>query len=132
MLTRPTVCGPLMSMKRRVHLPWCKQHRDWSENQWVTVLFIDESHFSLYTDSRLTFIWREPGTHYLPSNEHEIDNYGGGRLMVWTGIMLDGRTPLHVFERGSVTGIRYMDEISEPYVRLFRGACGSRVNFNGL
>ncbi|GFV21563.1 transposable element Tcb2 transposase [Trichonephila clavipes] len=23
--------------------------------------------------------------------------------MVWTGIMLDGRTPLYVFERGSVT-----------------------------
>ncbi|GFV30561.1 transposable element Tc1 transposase [Trichonephila clavipes] len=26
--------------------------------------------------------------------------------MVWADIMLDGRTPLHVFERGSVTGVR--------------------------
>lgn len=42
--------------------------------------------------------------------------------MVWSGIMLDGRTPLHVFERGSVTGVRYRDEILEPYVRLSRGA----------
>ncbi|GBO02153.1 hypothetical protein AVEN_203621-1 [Araneus ventricosus] len=38
--------------------------------------------------------------------------------------MLDGRTPLHVFERGIVTGVRYRDEILEPYVRLFRGAVG--------
>ncbi|GBL94421.1 hypothetical protein AVEN_7387-1 [Araneus ventricosus] len=38
--------------------------------------------------------------------------------------MLDGRTPLHVFERGTVTGVRYRDEIVEPYVRLFRGAVG--------
>ncbi|GBL86858.1 hypothetical protein AVEN_96083-2 [Araneus ventricosus] len=38
--------------------------------------------------------------------------------------MLDGRTPLHVFERGTVTGVRYRDEILEPYVRLFRGAVG--------
>ncbi|GBM87414.1 hypothetical protein AVEN_97919-1 [Araneus ventricosus] len=42
--------------------------------------------------------------------------------MVWAGIMLDGQTPLHVFERGTVTGVRYRDEILEPYVRLFRGA----------
>ncbi|GBN19312.1 hypothetical protein AVEN_216948-1 [Araneus ventricosus] len=40
------------------------------------------------------------------------------------GFMLDGRTPLHVFERGIVTGARYRDEILEPYVRLFRGAVG--------
>ncbi|GFW91966.1 uncharacterized protein TNCV_2152461 [Trichonephila clavipes] len=48
-------------------------------------------------------------TSYLPFNAREIDNYGGGGLMVWVGIMLDGRTPLHVFERDSVTGVRYRD-----------------------
>ncbi|GFW53270.1 histone-lysine N-methyltransferase SETMAR [Trichonephila clavipes] len=37
--------------------------------------------------------------------------------------MLDDRKPLHVFERGSLTGVRYWDEVLEPYVRLFRGAC---------
>ncbi|GBM84805.1 hypothetical protein AVEN_217791-1 [Araneus ventricosus] len=88
-------------------------------DQWATVLFTDECRFSLNTDSRRTFIWREPGTHYLPSNVREIDHYGGGGLMVWAGIMLDDRTPLHVFERGTVTGVRYRDEILEPYVRLF-------------
>ncbi|GBM23009.1 Transposable element Tc1 transposase [Araneus ventricosus] len=93
-------------------------------DQWATVLFTDESRFNLNTDSRRTFIWREPATRYLPSNVREINHYGGGGLMVWAGIMLDGRTPLHVFERGTVTGIRYSDEILEPYVRLFRGAVG--------
>ncbi|GFT02226.1 DDE_3 domain-containing protein [Trichonephila clavipes] len=38
--------------------------------------------------------------------------------------MLDGSTPLHVFERGSVIGVRYEEEVLEPYVCLFRGACG--------
>ncbi|GBM97616.1 hypothetical protein AVEN_165874-1 [Araneus ventricosus] len=38
--------------------------------------------------------------------------------------MLDVRTPLHVFERVTVTGVRYRDEILEPYVHLFRGAVG--------
>ncbi|GBO20404.1 hypothetical protein AVEN_259722-1 [Araneus ventricosus] len=93
-------------------------------NQWATVLFTDESRFSRNTDSRRTFIRREPGTRFLPSNVREIDHYGGEDLMVWPSIMLDGRTPLHVFERGTVTGLRYRDEILEPYVRLFRGAVG--------
>ncbi|GFT72490.1 DDE_3 domain-containing protein [Trichonephila clavipes] len=30
----------------------------------------------------------------------------------------------HVFERGSVTGVRYRDEVLKPYVRIFKGACG--------
>ncbi|GBL87031.1 Transposable element Tcb2 transposase [Araneus ventricosus] len=121
---RPAVCVPLTSTNRRVRLAWCREHRDWSMDQWATVFFTDESRFSLNTDSRRTFIWREPGTRYLPSNVREIDHYDGGDLMVWAGIMLDGRTPLHVFERGTVTGVRYRDEILEPYVRLFRGAVG--------
>ncbi|GBN20743.1 Transposable element Tcb2 transposase [Araneus ventricosus] len=121
---RPTVCVPLTSTNRRVRLARCREHRDWNMDQWATILFTDESRFSLSTDSRRTFIWREPGTRNLPSNVREIDHYGGGGLMVWAGFMLDGLTPLHVFERGSVTGVRYRDEILEPYVRLFRGVVG--------
>ncbi|GFW70587.1 transposable element Tcb2 transposase [Trichonephila clavipes] len=36
--------------------------------------------------------------------------------------MIDGRTPLHVFRSGSVTGQIYRDEVLDPYVR--RGAYG--------
>ncbi|GFX71710.1 transposable element Tc1 transposase [Trichonephila clavipes] len=38
--------------------------------------------------------------------------------------MLDARTPLHVFEKNSVTGVRYRDKVLEPYVGLFRDAGG--------
>ncbi|GBL80079.1 hypothetical protein AVEN_29087-1 [Araneus ventricosus] len=54
---RPAVCVPLTSTNRRVRLAWCREHRDWSMDQWATVLFTDESRFSLNTDSRRTFIW---------------------------------------------------------------------------
>ncbi|GBO43094.1 hypothetical protein AVEN_104872-1, partial [Araneus ventricosus] len=53
---RPAVCVPLTSTNRRVRLAWCKEHRDWSRDQWATVLFTDESRFSLNTDSCRTFI----------------------------------------------------------------------------
>ncbi|GFU98526.1 transposable element Tcb2 transposase [Trichonephila clavipes] len=38
--------------------------------------------------------------------------------------MLNGRTELHIFDRGSVTGDRYYEEVLLPYVRLFQGAIG--------
>ncbi|GFU67980.1 DDE_3 domain-containing protein [Trichonephila clavipes] len=46
-------------------------------------------------------------------------NYVGGGLMVWAGIMLDGRTPLHVFESDY-----YRAEVLVSYVPVFRSACG--------
>ncbi|GFV44101.1 transposable element Tcb2 transposase [Trichonephila clavipes] len=79
---RPVVCIPLTYTNRRIRLAWRRQVRDWSICQWTTVLFTDESLFSLNTDSRPTLIWREPGPHHLLSNVREIDNYGGGGLMV--------------------------------------------------
>ncbi|GFX10850.1 transposable element Tcb2 transposase [Trichonephila clavipes] len=38
------------------------------------------------------------------------DHYGGPGVLVWGGIMLYGRTELHIFGRGSVTGDRYCEE----------------------
>ncbi|GFU11332.1 transposable element Tcb2 transposase [Trichonephila clavipes] len=38
--------------------------------------------------------------------------------------MLNGRTELHIFNRGSVIGDRYCEEVLLPHVRLFRGAIG--------
>jgi hypothetical protein len=44
--------------------------------------------------------------------------------MVWGGISLGGRTALHVLARGSLTAIRYRDEILRPLVRPYAGAVG--------
>ncbi|GFW21566.1 transposable element Tc1 transposase [Trichonephila clavipes] len=74
-------------------------------DQWA-IVFTDESRFSLTNDSRRKFIWREPGTNYLPSNVQEIDHYGSKSLMVWAGITLNIRSHLHVVERGTVTALR--------------------------
>ncbi|GFU83876.1 transposable element Tcb1 transposase [Trichonephila clavipes] len=42
--------------------------------------------------------------------------------MVWAGISLEYRTDLHIFKRGSVTAVRYRDEVLEPIVRLYAAA----------
>ncbi|GFV04732.1 transposable element Tcb2 transposase [Trichonephila clavipes] len=49
----------------------------------------------------------------------------GGGILVWAGISLGGHTDLHVFHGGTVTGLRYRDEILDPYVRPYAAAIGN-------
>ncbi|GFV74340.1 transposable element Tcb2 transposase [Trichonephila clavipes] len=90
---------------------------------------IHESRFSLSSDCRRQLIWRESGTAYRPENIQEKDRYPTCSIMVWAGIMINGRTRLHVVANGTVTGQRYIDEVLLPHVRLFRGAVGDKFVF---
>ncbi|GFX27623.1 transposable element Tcb2 transposase [Trichonephila clavipes] len=126
---RPVRCVPLTPVHRRRRYLWCREHRNWRDNEWGRVLFTDESIFSLSSDSHCILIWRERGRRNHPSNIIERDRYGGRGVLVWGGIMLSSRTDLHIFDAGSVNGTRYCKEILLPYVRLFRGAMGLHFLF---
>ncbi|GFT89386.1 transposable element Tcb2 transposase [Trichonephila clavipes] len=76
------------------------------------------------SDSQRVLIWREIGTRFYTGNIKERHHYGGPGALVWGGIMLNGRTELLIFDRGSVIGDRYCEEVLLPHVRLFRGAIG--------
>ncbi|GFV76240.1 transposable element Tcb2 transposase [Trichonephila clavipes] len=49
--------------------------------------------------------------------------------MVWVGVMINGRTRLHVVANGTMTGQLYIDEVLLPHVRLFHGAVGDKFVF---
>ncbi|GFW70883.1 transposable element Tcb2 transposase [Trichonephila clavipes] len=126
---RPVVCVPLTRQHRTARLQWCREHHNWTEQDWACVLFSDESRFSLSSDCRRQLIWRESGTAYRPENIQEKDRYPTCSIMVWAGIMINGRTRLHVVANGTMTGQRYIDEVLLPHVRLFRGAVGDKFVF---
>ncbi|GFV55525.1 transposable element Tcb2 transposase [Trichonephila clavipes] len=56
---RPARCVPLTPAHRRKRSLWCREHRNWRDNEWGRVLFTDESRFSLSSDSHRILIWRE-------------------------------------------------------------------------
>ncbi|GFV54364.1 transposable element Tcb2 transposase [Trichonephila clavipes] len=126
---RPVVCIPLTRQHRTARLQWCREHHNWTEQDWACVLFSDESRFSLSSDCRRQLIWRESGTAYHPENIQEKDQYLTCSIMVWAGIMINGCTRLHVVANGTMTGQRYIDEVLLPHVRLFRGAVGDKFVF---
>ncbi|GFT58070.1 transposable element Tcb1 transposase [Trichonephila clavipes] len=101
---RPVRCVPLTPAHRRRRSLWCREHRNWGDNEWRRVLFTDESRFSLSSDSHRILIWRE-----------------SGEAAIIPRTSLKGT--------GSVNGTRYCNEILLPYVRLFRGAMGLQFLF---
>ena len=60
-------------------------------------------------------MWRCRGERFLDDCIAETTAYGGGSVMVWGGISLHTRTPLH-HVRGNLNALRYRDEILRPLV----------------
>ncbi|GFW10532.1 transposable element Tcb2 transposase [Trichonephila clavipes] len=114
---------------RTARLQWCREHHNWTEQDWACELFSEESRFSLSSDCRRQLIRRESGTAYRPENIQEKDRYPTCSIMVWAGIMINGRMRLHVVANGTMTGQRCIDEVLLPHVRLFRGAVGDKFVF---
>ncbi|GFX83371.1 transposable element Tcb2 transposase [Trichonephila clavipes] len=60
----PERCLSLKVDFRRHRLQWCREHKNWTTDQWSRVLFTDESRFSTRSDSQRVLIWREIGTRF--------------------------------------------------------------------
>ena len=57
-------------------------------------------------------------------NVAEHDRYGKGSVMVWAGISVNGKTDLYVVENGTLTAVKYCNEILDQLVRPYADAIG--------
>ncbi|GFX48444.1 transposable element Tcb1 transposase [Trichonephila clavipes] len=88
---RPVRCVPLTPAHWRRRSLWCREHRNWRDNEWGRVLFTDESRFSLSSDSHRILIWRERGSRNHPSNIIERDRGAMGLQFLF----MDDNAPCH-------------------------------------
>ncbi|GFW93844.1 transposable element Tcb2 transposase [Trichonephila clavipes] len=85
----------------------------------------NESRFILESDSGHLLSWRERSTRYHQSNTVERHSYRDSGIMAWAGISLGGHTDLHVFQGGTLTDVRYREDIIDPYVHPYAGSIGN-------
>ncbi|GFX52288.1 transposable element Tcb2 transposase [Trichonephila clavipes] len=88
---RPVRCIPLTPAHRRRRSLWCREHRNWRDNEWGRVLFTDEIRFNLSSDSHRILIWRERGSRNHPSNITERDRGAMGLQFLF----MDDNAPCH-------------------------------------
>ncbi|GFU34923.1 HTH_Tnp_Tc3_2 domain-containing protein [Trichonephila clavipes] len=79
------LCAFPNGRQRRNRLCWAREHVSWTQQQWASVLFTDESRFTMESDSGRLLIWREQRTRYHQSNTVERHSYRGGGILVWAG-----------------------------------------------
>ena len=65
-----------------------------------------------------------PNERFAPVCVAEHDRFSGGSVMVWAGISALWKTDLHVIDNGTLTALRYVNEILDAYVRPYAGAVG--------
>ncbi|GFW73764.1 transposable element Tc1 transposase [Trichonephila clavipes] len=70
------------------------------------------------------FIWRDRGSINSPAFVHESVRFGGGGVLVYGVISIDGRTDLYIIRDGPLTAHRYRDEILRPIVVLYAATIG--------
>ena len=63
----------------------------------------------------------------MDCNIVEHDRFGGGSVMFGVEICYNGRTELSRVDRGSLTALKYRDEILDSIVRPFLGATGDNA-----
>ncbi|GFT37398.1 transposable element Tcb2 transposase, partial [Trichonephila clavipes] len=88
---RPVRCVPLTPAHRRRRSLWCREHRNWRDNEWGRILFTEERRFSLSSDSHRILIWRERGSRNHPSNIIERDRGSMGLQFLF----MDDNAPCH-------------------------------------
>ncbi|GFY16681.1 transposable element Tcb2 transposase [Trichonephila clavipes] len=65
-----------------------------------------------------------PGSRNNPAFVHESVRFGGGVVLVYGGISIDGRTDLYIIRDGPLTARRYREEIFRPIVVPYAAAIG--------
>ncbi|GFY20839.1 transposable element Tcb2 transposase [Trichonephila clavipes] len=121
---QPMVCVRLTSRHHCDRGEWATEHVSWRRNEWSNVLFSDESRFSVHPDNRRIFIWRDRGSRNNPAFVHESVRLGGGGVLVFGGISIDGRTDLYIIRDGPLTARRYRNEILRPILVPYAAAIG--------
>ena len=79
---------------RQERIQWCQDYVVWTQADWASVLFTDESRFCLHFHDGRYKVWRRPNERYCDTTVVEHDRYGGGPVTVWAAISLRGHTDL--------------------------------------
>ncbi|XP_052783191.1 uncharacterized protein LOC128219423 [Mya arenaria] len=111
-------------MPQEVKVGFSQDHHNIPLARLRSVLFTDESKFCVAFNDGRRRVWRQKNERFKDCCIQEHDRFGGPSVLVWAGFSYVGSTDLYVIQNGSLTGVRYRDEILDAFVRPYAGAVG--------
>ena len=121
---KTAILVPLTRQQVQDLLDFARNDVRWTIGDWKLVLFTDESRFCLDFTDRRQLVWRIHIDRFDELNAAEHDRYGKSSVMVWQGINVNGKTDLYAIENGTLTTLRYCNEIRNQFVRPYAGSLG--------
>lgn len=75
---------PALSEKNvRARLKFCKEHKNWTVEDWKRVIWTDETKINRYQSDGKAYYWHRPNEKLQKHQVKETLKHGGGSLMVW-------------------------------------------------
>ena len=109
---------PLLSDRQREQrLRWCIQKQNWTVQKWKSVIWSDESRFTIFDNDGPGHVWRTPGTRFNIANMVPTVKFGGGGLMVWGCFSGKGLGPLVKVE-GKMSRLDYIQILEKHLLPL--------------
>uniref|UniRef100_A0A8C5PIV3 Transposase Tc1-like domain-containing protein n=1 Tax=Leptobrachium leishanense TaxID=445787 RepID=A0A8C5PIV3_9ANUR len=101
----------------QAHLKFANEHRNDSEENWVKVLWSDETKIELFGINSTRRVWRRRNAAYDPKNTIPTIKHGGGNIMLW-GYFAANRTGQLRCIKGTKDGIMYRQILGENLLPL--------------
>ena len=119
---------PLLTLAhRKKRLDWCRERKDWTNEQWKKVLWSDESVFELIPTRRV-WVRRRKNERYHPDCINSTVKHGGGKLQVWGCMATNGVGTLKVV-KGRLNAAAYVQLICHTLKEDGRRLCGNNFIF---
>jgi len=112
---RPYFGAVLRRRHRLTRVRWCNRVRGWDLINWRRVWFSDEPRFILQTRDGCTRVYRRRNARFARNCVLEVDNFGGGNVMMWGAISYARKTQL-VYIPGNLNAAQYRDEVLTPHM----------------
>lgn len=113
----------LLTRHRVARLRFCRDLRNYTNEDWQRVIFTDESRICLYGPDSDRRVWRRPGSQLRDHHVTQTVKFGGMSLMVWGAITYKGVGKL-VFIEGTMN--------AAYYVEILRSGYAGTLDFYGL
>lgn len=94
--------------QQRRWVDWAEKHCYWTKEDWLAVVFSDESKFNLFGSDGREWCWRKPREGLDPRYTKKNVAHGGGHIMVWGCITRHGVGRLHRID-GIMDRFQYVD-----------------------
>ena len=112
--TRRHYFGAVLRIRHRLaRIRWYNRVRGWDLQNWRRVWFSEESRFMLQKRDDRTRVYRRPNERFARNCILDVDNFGGGSVVVWGAIFYGRKTQL-VHIPGYLSAARYWDEVLTP------------------